>query len=279
MASNPPSDSTEEREYILGTDREERDRLHTQHQTWRQQSYSLWERAGIRTGHVVLDLGCGPGATTLDLAELVGPTGRVLAVDKSERFLAALREDLVARRITQVETQQAAVEDLALEPESLDAAYTRWLLCWLQDPGAVLRTVAQALKPGAYFALQEYLDWGAMKLVPRNEVFDEVILACMRSWEAGGATIDFCDRLPDLAEAAGLELTLFEPVARLGPVGSLEWRWLGEFFRSYLPRLVASDQISASLHEAFLAEWDERTRAARGYCTTPTLANVLLRKP
>src|SRR5262245_17883632 len=74
-------------EYVLGTDAVEIERLGLQHRVWRPYVLDAWRRAGIGPGHTVLDLGCGPGHASLDLAMEVGPTGHVIAIDQSRRFL------------------------------------------------------------------------------------------------------------------------------------------------------------------------------------------------
>jgi ubiquinone/menaquinone biosynthesis C-methylase UbiE len=77
-----------EKEYVLGTDRAELERLGLQHQLWLAQAVAAWERAGFRRGHRILDVGCGPGFATVDLAQRVGPRGKFVAVDISQRFLS-----------------------------------------------------------------------------------------------------------------------------------------------------------------------------------------------
>lgn len=83
-AANPPS------EYVLGTGEIESTRLGLQHRIWSGPAHWLWERAGIRPGMTVLDVGCGPGHASIDLAEIVGPSGRIYAVDESPLFLKHL---------------------------------------------------------------------------------------------------------------------------------------------------------------------------------------------
>lgn len=63
-------------DYVLGTDAQELARLSFQHEAWVAHAYALWQRAGLRTGMTVLDLGAGPGFTSLDLAQVVGPRAR-----------------------------------------------------------------------------------------------------------------------------------------------------------------------------------------------------------
>ena len=139
--------------------------------------------------------------------------------------------------------------------------------------------VARALKPRGALVLQEYLDWGAMKLVPRSELFDRVVAACLESWKAAGATMDIGDHVPTLAERCGLSIELFRPEPRLGGVGSLEWRWLSDFFRSYLPKVAERGLLAPSDLAAHFREWDARERAGTSWCYPPTVAAVILRKP
>ena len=265
-------------EYILGTDREELERLGFQHKAWVKEAYELFERAGLGAGDVVLDLGCGPGLTTLELAHVVGPGGRVIARDVSARFLATLERECARLGFTHVEPSLGSVEELALDDGCLHAAYARWLFCWLADPLPTLNHVSRALRPGGALLLQEYVDWGAMRMLPHAPAFARAVEACLASWKAGGATIDFAARAPELAPWCGLELEHFHPRARLGRVGSLEWCWIEKFFRSYLPRVVERGLLASHELEAWRREWDERASSRTSWIMTPTMADVILRR-
>src|SRR5437867_12465873 len=114
------NETTEETdEYILGTDAEELERLRFQHQAWVKEAYELFERADLGAGDAVLDLGCGPGYTTIELADVVGPGGRVIARDVSARFLATLERECKRLGLAHVEPSLGTVEELALADESL----------------------------------------------------------------------------------------------------------------------------------------------------------------
>jgi SAM-dependent methyltransferase len=268
----------EQDEYILGTDPDELERLRFQHHVWLAPMHELLARAGLGAGQRVLDLGCGPGFTTLELAQVVGPTGRVVASDQSARFLATLRVECVRLGFAHVEPRLGPVEELALPAGSLDAAYARWLFCWLPDARAVLERVARALAPGGVLLLQEYLDWGAMRLVPHGKAFARGIEACLASWKHGGATIDFAAEIPALAPELGLVIEHLQPRARLGGVGSAEWRWLDQFFRLYGPKVAERGLLSPGELAAWLAEWEDRSTRGGSFVSTPTMADVILRK-
>ncbi len=82
---------TDEREYALGTNAAEIVRLGVQHRLQAASAIALWERANIRAGQTVLDLGCGPGYTSADLAGIVTSSGKVVAIDQSALFIEHLK--------------------------------------------------------------------------------------------------------------------------------------------------------------------------------------------
>ncbi|HET6348459.1 MAG TPA: methyltransferase domain-containing protein, partial [Candidatus Krumholzibacteria bacterium] len=147
------------REYVLGTHDAELQRLGLQHRLWSEQTFACWARCGIRPGSVVLDVGSGPGYTAFDLSPLVGPTGRVVAVDESERFLEHVRSRAAAHGVNNIETRVEDVQAMKVPADSVDVAYARWVLCFVPKPEAVIAGVARALKPGGRFAVQDYIHW------------------------------------------------------------------------------------------------------------------------
>jgi SAM-dependent methyltransferase len=264
-------------DYVLGTDAEELRRLSFQHEAWVAYAYALWQRAGIRGGQTVIDLGCGPGFTSMDLAQMVGPKGRVIARDRSARFLEFLSAESRRRGITWIEPSQGDVETWELAPESVDALYARWLFCWLPDPGLALERVAGFIRHGGILVLQDYVDWGGMRTLPRDAGFDRGVAACMESWKRAGGTIDVVERVPELAARAGLTVEHLQPIQRAGGIGSLEWRWMDEFFHTYLPKIVP-ELLSKAEMDAALAVWDARSSRVARFAYTPTMADVILRK-
>ncbi len=265
-------------EYILGADPGELERLRLQHKVWVRQTYGFLDRAGLRVGQTALDLGSGPGYTTLELATFVGASGRVIAVDESPYFIEFLAAQCEQHGVGNVEAVRSRVEELELEAESVDLAYARWLFCWLEEPMAVFRKIASYLKPGGALAVQEYLDWAAVSVLPESELVVNAFAACCRSWEAGKADMDIARKLPAIAPEVGLRLERFEPIARMGGVGSLEWQWVGTFLRDYLPKVAKMGLYDESEYPAFLEEWARLEREGRAYVLPPIMSEAVLRK-
>ena len=100
----------------------------------------------------------------------------------------------------------------------------------------------------------------------------------MQSWEESDGTIDIGQDLPKLASECGLTVEYFRPLARLGPAGSLEWRWLTQFFQSYLPKLVKAGLLGAEELDAYRQEWDQRADEGTSYCFTPIMVDAVFPK-
>src|SRR5262245_38150594 len=109
--------------------------------------------ARIGDGKRVLDLGCGIGDPTLQVAVLVGPHGRVLGVDLSEDMIATAKERAAALGLAHVEFRAADVTTLELAPGSFDVVLGRWSVIYMRDVAATLARVRKALVPGGRIAL------------------------------------------------------------------------------------------------------------------------------
>jgi ubiquinone/menaquinone biosynthesis C-methylase UbiE len=251
----------DEKEYVLGTDRAELERLGLQHQLWLAQAVAAWERAGFRRGQRVLDVGCGPGFATVDLAQRVGPRGKVVAVDISQRFLTHLEERASARGLTNVRTVQGSVERMEVGESGFDGAYARWVLCFVRRPAAVLQQVARRLKRGGVFVIQDYFHYENLVIAPECEAFRRVFRAVHQSWRARGGDPDIGCRLPGLLRRAGFEVREMIPLVRLARPGSSLWDWPDTFFDIYLPSLVKMSFITSAHERAFRREWAKRSRS------------------
>jgi SAM-dependent methyltransferase len=112
------------------------------------------ERLGLGTSWRCADVGAGGGDVTVALAALVGPNGRVYAID-----IDPARRDEVARAAAEAgEAQVVAITQAAEElvlPEQVDLAYCRFLLLHVVDPLAVLRRMASITRPGGWLLAQE----------------------------------------------------------------------------------------------------------------------------
>jgi enediyne biosynthesis protein CalE5 len=112
----------------------------------------LIELAALRAGDRVLDIATGSGEPALTAARVVGPSGRVVAVDMSPAMLAIARERIDAAGLHNVELVESDAESLRLDAHSFDAALSRWGLMFMPDLDGLVRGLHRALKPGGRFA-------------------------------------------------------------------------------------------------------------------------------
>lgn len=108
---------------------------------------------GIAAGTVVADVGAGNGYFTFHLAERVGATGRVYAVDISESALKKLRERAEKEKLAQIETVLGATDDPRLAPESVDVVLVVNAYHEMRDYDAMMAGFFRALKPGGRLAI------------------------------------------------------------------------------------------------------------------------------
>jgi ubiquinone/menaquinone biosynthesis C-methylase UbiE len=121
----------EKGDYVLGAEDAEVRRLGLQHLVWRPRASDAWRRGGFTVGQHLLDVGCGPGHATLDLAAIVGTSGKVSAIDRSEKFLTSLRSRLSRQSIHNVELLAIDLDQGALPQLRGDGAWCRWVFTFL----------------------------------------------------------------------------------------------------------------------------------------------------
>jgi SAM-dependent methyltransferase len=264
-----------EREYALGTGDAEIVRLGLQHKMWSAAAYSIWERAGIRAGHTVLDLGCGPGYTSRDLAGVVTPKGKVVAVDESARFIEHLKSRPKSPAEAPIDARIQDVQELDVDAGTVDAAYQRWVLCFVKDPDAVIRGVARALKPGGVFASQDYLHYEGILLAPPSDPFQRFVSVVAEAWRGHGGDTEISMRLPAILAKHGLKTVEISPLHRIARPGSPLWTWPTIFIETYGPKLVEEGRLTAAEHEALVADWKAHAADPTAYFVSPPMVDII----
>jgi SAM-dependent methyltransferase len=108
----------------------------------------LMARLGLTGGESVLEIGCGTGALTAPVAEVIGEGGRLVAVDISEPMLGAARQRVVERGLRNVTLSHGDAQVFEFEPAAFDLATSRMGVMFFADPAAAFRNIKGALKPG-----------------------------------------------------------------------------------------------------------------------------------
>lgn len=154
------------------------------------QARSLDENLGfaadlIRSGMRVLDLGCGPGSITLDLAARVGPTGGAVGVDVEPGQVETARRAADARGLSQARFEVASAYALPFDDASFDAVTAHTVLQHLRDPADALAEVRRVLRPGGVLAAAEE-DWGGILLWPAEAILERSLRRFEAVWRENG---------------------------------------------------------------------------------------------
>ncbi|MDE3228621.1 MAG: class I SAM-dependent methyltransferase, partial [Chloroflexota bacterium] len=120
----------------------------------------------LRPGMRLLDVGCGVGSITLDLAELVAP-GVVVGVDMDEAQLTIAREAAATRGLTNASFTVGSVYELPFANASFDVALAHTLLLHLSDQLRALRELRRVLAPGGLVAVSDDY-FGAWAFAPED---------------------------------------------------------------------------------------------------------------
>lgn len=246
-----------DRDYVLGTHDDEIARLGLQHRVWRPTVLDCWRRAGITLGSRVLDVGCGPGFATVDLADVVGPSGEVVAVERSARFAEFGRQACAARRLTNVRIHELDLMADPLPAGSFDAVWCRWVASFVASPATLVAKIAAALRPGGRAVFHEYIDYAAWRLAPSRPLQEEFVQRVMASWRASGGEPDAAVALPRHLAANGLKVVEAVPRVFCVRPGEELWEWPASFVRINLVRLQelgrAEAEWVAAVRNAFQA--------------------------
>jgi ubiquinone/menaquinone biosynthesis C-methylase UbiE len=127
----------------------------------------------IRRGHRVLDVACGFGETTLELADRVGPLGSVLGLDCTQAFIEIAEREGHNSGMTNVEYQLADIDSADLTPRSFDAAVSRFGIMYCASPVRALRAIGRALVPGGELGV---ISWRSITHNPCWQLAEAVAL-------------------------------------------------------------------------------------------------------
>ena len=157
----------------------------------------------LAPGQRLLDVGCGPGTITLDLAERVAP-GAVVGIDASPDVIAAATaaRDGAGLDATRVTLAVGDVYDLAADDASFDVIHAHQVLQHLTDPVAALREMRRLLAPNGLVAVRES-DYGAFAWAPEDPLLDRWLELYHQVTRANGADADAGRHLPGWFRAAG----------------------------------------------------------------------------
>ncbi|MFB9678863.1 class I SAM-dependent methyltransferase [Streptosporangium vulgare] len=155
----------------------------------------------LRPGMTLLDVGCGPGTITADLAERIAP-GAVTAVEITEEALGLARAEAARRGRSDITFAVADVHALEFPDDTFDVVHAHQVLQHVGDPVRALREMRRVCRPGGIVAVRDS-DYSAFAWFPERPELDEWMDLYQKVARANGGEPDAGRRLLSWAHAAG----------------------------------------------------------------------------
>jgi 2-polyprenyl-3-methyl-5-hydroxy-6-metoxy-1,4-benzoquinol methylase len=244
--------------YVIRGGREGYDRLQLLARDRAPDTAALFARAEVRPGMRCIDLGCGGGEVTLEIARLTGPSGHVTGVDMDEVKLDLARQAAAERGIDNVDFRPANVNEWD-EPDSYDLAYTRFLLQHLSHPVDLLQRMWGAVRAGGVL-IAEDADFDGWCCYPPNDGFDFFVRTYAEVIARRGGDHATGRKLFSYFLAAGIpepEIALVQPLRLSGEVKTLAWSTLDASAASIVSEWIATEaEVDTALKslDAFTAD-------------------------
>jgi SAM-dependent methyltransferase len=266
-------------DYFIGVHGREIERLRDQHEAWRPETEALWDAAAFGTGQHLADLGSGPGYTAFDLAQRVGASGSVIALDKAPTYLDFVNAESGRRGLRNVRPMQTDVTRVETLPQPLHGAFCRFVLAFLiDDLDRVLALVQRSLEPGGVFAAMEYLTLKSTTCSPPLRGFDAHTTAWIDYYAKHGADSAVGARLPAALVRAGFEITHMRCVGGMAGPSHRWWNWWGRLIEDFGDTLTREGVMCDEALRQLRTDWLRVSTQANAFIHTPILLQVVARK-
>ena len=203
--------------YVIRGGIQGRERLKVVTRVMHNSTSALFDRVGIASGLSCLDIGCGSGDVTFELARRVGPGGNVVGADMDQTKLQLADIEAKTLNLGNVEFKTVDIRERPTQPE-FDLVYARFLLTHLSDPASAVECFYQHLKPGGTVIVED-IDFSGYFVAPPCAAFDRYTeLYCAAVRKRGGDP-NIGSRLPQLLKHGGfvdVSVNIVQPMALEG---------------------------------------------------------------
>jgi ubiquinone/menaquinone biosynthesis C-methylase UbiE len=246
--------------YLLGDSTAEVEHLTHQAEVYAKEAASLLDRVGVAAGSSAIDVGCGVLGILRLLCERVGPSGRVVGLERESRILDAARQ-AAAQHDLPVEFVQGDATSLDLPSDSFDFVHERTVLLNVHDPATVIAEMARIARPGGVVALQEP-DSSGWVCDPPHPAWDPLLAELLAAYRRNGKNFNSGRRAARRLRDAGLTDVQVQVSARVTQAG--------EYYQTFLLTLTSlvRDQIITG-GRLTAAEFDGRVASLRAHLDQP----------
>ncbi|NUP52546.1 MAG: methyltransferase domain-containing protein [Catenulispora sp.] len=198
----------------------------------------------LAAGQDVLDVGCGPGTITVDLAERVAP-GTMTAVEITAEALKLAQDEVAARGTGNVRFAVADVHALDFPDDSFDVVHAHQVLQHVADPVRALKEMRRVCRPGGVVAVRDS-DYGGFRWFPEEPGLDAWLAAYQNLARSNDAHPDAGRRLRGWALAAGFpEQNVTATASSWVFADAADRAWWAELWAERTTKSSAADQYLA----------------------------------
>jgi 2-polyprenyl-3-methyl-5-hydroxy-6-metoxy-1,4-benzoquinol methylase len=250
--------------YVIRGGIQGRERLRVLARVMHASTDSLFERLGVGDGLMCLDVGCGGGDVSVELARRVAPRGKVVGVDMDETKLDVARQEAEAQGVRNVEflARDIRTQDTGSD---FDVVYARFLLTHLDDPARVIAAFYEHLRPGGLVIVED-VDVSGYFTYPESQAFRRFRELYSAVVIRRGGDPDIGPRLPVLLADGGfdqVEMDVVQPAGTRGEVKLINPLTLESIADTVLQDGIASrEEIDSLIDELY--EFAENPRTVVG---------------
>lgn len=222
----------------------------------------------IKSTDVILDVGCGPGSISCDLAKHV-PNGKVVGIEPTEQLIKEANNHKYSNGVKNAEFKIASAYSLPFEDNSFDIVHCHQVLIHLEDPETAFKEMVRVLKPTGYVCSRE-ADLRATSVYPPK--YEDTIVEYFLLKTKNSSTSDNRGRsLRDLALSAGIKLRHIHSTVSTWCISNDDDRkWFSEMFIKRMKEakevLVKEDEeANTRKREEIIDSWNEFIDDVRGW--------------
>jgi SAM-dependent methyltransferase len=231
-------------QYLLGYRDAEQDRLQRQALELAEDSAWLFTQVGLAPGQSVIEIGCGPQGCLELLADLVGPTGRVIGVERSEDAVFRAQKHIAARGLTNVEVRHGDGRHTELDRGAFDLVTSRLVLVNVPQPEELVVEAVALAKPGGTVAYHEAV-WPVHTYDPPLEAWDRLYGIVQAYADLNRIDLFVGRRVARLLREHGLVDVGANAITHLYPIGHGRRMLALDFVENLSGRFVEQDLVDA----------------------------------
>lgn len=230
-------------QYVLGYRQAEQERLQRQALELAHESTWLFDQMGVAAGMRVVEIGCGPHGCLELLAERVGPSGRVVGVERSADAVDLARKLVSERGLKNVEVLCRDARSTQLPRESFDLATARLVLVNVPEPQRIVDEAVALVKPGGWIAFHE-ADWVGHVCDPSSDAWTKLTELFITYSLKNGIDPFIGRKLPGMLRKAGVVEVRVNPLVHVYPPGHGRRSILLDFAENVSERILAMSLVS-----------------------------------